>query len=348
MTVTQADDRLRDRYRDTVDAAAFEDAFARHRHELHVHCYRMTGSFWDAEELTQLTFERAWRHRSGFEHKASTRTWLYKIATNACLDHLKRHERRTSPAGNVSDILEHNRLLQPYPDSRSMGPGGGGDPADAVAARETTELFFVAALTSLSPRQRAVLIVTELLGWSAAEAAVLIDSSVPATNSLLQRARSTMRRAITDVPQPASDAIAAELLAGYVEAHEQRDVSRLERIIHHDIRITMPPEPACVGRPAALEFFERILGGERPGDWKLVPTSANGRPAVLNYLRPGDSDTYASLSVDVLYIRDDHLASIHCFLDTRLVKAFDHPSPLADGLPQYNRITDTSTEWRTT
>lgn len=308
-----------------MDAAAFEDAFARHRHELHVHCYRMTGSFWDAEELTQVTFERAWRNRSGFQRKASTRTWLYKIATNACLDHLKRHDRRTSPAGNVFDILEHNRHLQPYPDSRSMTSSGGDDPADAIAARETTELFFVAALTALSPRQRAVLIATELLGWSAAEAAALIDASVPASNSLLQRARATMRSLMTGAPAPPSDGIAAELLAGYVEAHEQRNISRLEQIIHHDIRISMPPDPACVGRPAALEFFERILGGDRPGDWKLVPTSANGRPAVLNYLRPADSNTYASLSVDVLYVRDDRLASIHCFLDTRLVKAFDHP-----------------------
>ncbi len=325
MTAPETDDRIRDRYRDAMDAAAFEDAFARHRHELHVHCYRMTGSFWDAEELTQMTFERAWRNRSGFEHKASTRTWLYTIATNACLDHLKRHERRTSPAGNVSDILEHNQHLQPYPDTRSMTPRGGDDPADTVVARETTELFFVAALTALSPRQRAVLIVTELLGWSAAEAAVLIDTSVPATNSLLQRARTTMRSALTGVPHPSSDAIAAELLAGYVEAHEQRDVSRLEKILHHDISITMPPDPACFGRPAALAFFERILGGDPPGDWRLVPTSANGRPAVINYLRPADSSTLAALSIDVLHIRDDRLATINCFLDAHLAKAFGHP-----------------------
>jgi RNA polymerase sigma-70 factor, ECF subfamily len=325
VTATEADDRIRDRYRDAMDAAAFEDAFERHRHELHVHCYRMTGSFWDAEELTQLTFERAWRNRSGFEHKASTRTWLYKIATNASLDHLKRHEQRTSPADNVADILESNRHIQPYPDSRSMTSGGGADPADIVAARETTELFFVAALTALSPRQRAALIVTELLGWSADEAAVLLDTSVPATNSLLQRARTTMRRTMSGTPHPSSDAIATELLAGYVEAHEQRDVSRLEQIIHHDIRITMPPEPGCVGRPAALDFFERILGGDRPGDWKLVPTSANGRPAVINYLRPADGAAFAALSIDVLHIRDDRLANINCFLDTHLAKAFGHP-----------------------
>ncbi|MAT07340.1 MAG: RNA polymerase subunit sigma-70 [Acidimicrobiaceae bacterium] len=325
MTATEPDDRIRDRYREAMDAAAFEDAFARHRHELHVHCYRMTGSFWDAEELTQLTFERAWRNRSRFEHRASTRTWLYKIATNACLDHLKQHERRTSVAGNVFDILERNRHLQPYPDGRATAPGGGEDPADTVAARETTEMFFVAALTALSPRQRAVLIATELLGWSAADAAELIDTSVPATNSLLQRARTRMRRTMTGVPRPSSDAIATELLAGYVEAHEQRDVARLERIIHHDIRISMPPEPACVGRAAALAFFERILVADGSGDWKLVPTSANGRPAALNYLRLPDSDTFAALSIDVLHIRDDRLAAINCFLDARLARAFGHP-----------------------
>ncbi len=325
MTATEADDCISDRYREVMDAGAFEDAFARHRHELHVHCYRMTGSFWDAEELTQLTFERAWRNRSRFDHKASTRTWLYKIATNASLDHLKRHERRTRPSGDVSDILEHDRHLQPYPDGRSMTSARGEDPADTVAARETTELFFVAALTALSPRQRAVLIVTELLGWSAAEAAALIDTTVPATNSLLQRARATMRRAVTDAPRPSSGAIATDLLAGYIEAHEQRDVSRLEKIIHHDIRITMPPEPACVGRPAALDFFEHILGDDRPGDWKLVATSANGRPAVVNYLRPADGDTFAALSIDVLHIRHDRLATVSCFLDPRLARAFGRP-----------------------
>src|SRR6188768_1350074 len=220
----EAGGRASHRYRRAMDAAALESAFARHRHELHVHCYRMTGSYWDAEELTQLTFERAWRHRSAFEERASVRTWLYKIATNASLDHLKRHERQMSVVGNVVDILERDGHLQPYPDRRSTDAGAGGDPADVVAARETTELFFLAALTVLSPRQRAVLIVTELLGWSAAEAAVLVDASVPATNSLLQRARTVMRRVMVDVPRPSNEAVAAELLSEYVDAHERRDV----------------------------------------------------------------------------------------------------------------------------
>jgi RNA polymerase sigma-70 factor (ECF subfamily) len=328
VTPAPADDRVRERYRRAMDAAAFEAAFARHRHELHVHCYRMTGSFWDAEELTQQTFERAWRNRSAFDERASVRTWLYTIATNASLDHLKRHERRTSVVGNVADILERNGRLQPYPDGRSTTTGVGGDPADAVAARETTELFFVAALSALSARQRAVLIVTELLGWSAAEAAVLIDASVPATNSLLQRARAVMRRTMVDVPRPSSDAVAAELLARYVDAHERRDVAQLERIVHRDVHITMPPEPACIGRPAALAFFDHILGADRPGDWRLVPASANGRPAVVNYLRPTNSSTFAALSVDVLHVRGSHIATVNCFLDARLAVAFGQPQTL--------------------
>ena len=329
MTTAESKVRARDRYRPTMDAAAFESAFARHRHELHVHCYRMTGSFWDAEELTQLTFERAWRNRSAFEARASVRTWLYKIATNASLDHLKEHERRTAVVGNVADILERDGHLQPYPDGQSATACIGGDPADVVTARETTELFFVAALTTLSPRQRAVLIVTELLGWSAAEAALLVDASVPATNSLLQRARNVMRRAMPNVPRPSSDAVAADLLACYVEAHEQRDVAQLEQIVHRDVHITMPPEPACIGRSAALDFFEHILGANRPGDWRLVPTSSNGRPAVVNYLRPTSSDTFAALSVDVLHVRDGHIAAINCFLDARLAVAFGQ-SPTLD------------------
>lgn len=322
MTTAEADCRTRDRYRRAMDTAAFESAFARHRHELHVHCYRMTGSFWDAEELTQLTFERAWRNRSAFEERASVRTWLYSIATNASLDHLKRHDRRTSAVGNVADILEYDGHLQPYPDGRSTTAGVSGDPADAVVAREMTELFFVAALTALSPRQRAVLILTELLGWSRRDVAVVVDASVPATNSLLQRARTVMRRTMVNVPRPSSDAVAAELLARYVEAHERRDVAQLEQIVHRDVQITMPPEPACIGRPAALGFFEHILGADRPGDWRLVPTSANGRPAVVNYLRPTNSDIFAALSVDVLQIGGDRIAAINCFLDTRLAAAF--------------------------
>ena len=308
-----------------MDATTLESAFARHRHELHVHCYRMTGSFWDAEELTQLTFERAWRNRSAFEERSSIRTWLYKIATNASLDHLKRHERRTSVTGNVVDILEHDGHLQPYPDGRLVASGLGVDPADVVTARETTELFFIAALTALSPRQRAVLIVTELLGWSAAEAALLIDASVPATSSLLQRARTVMRRVMVDVPQPSSDEIAAGLLARYVDAHERRDVAQLERIVHRDVQITMPPEPGCIGRLAALQFFEHILGADRPGDWRLVPTSANGRPAVVNYLRPTHGGPFTALSIDVLHVRDHQIAVINCFLEPRGALAFGQP-----------------------
>ena len=326
MTTVEIGGRTRDRYRRAMDAAALESAFARHRHELHVHCYRMTGSFWDAEDLTQLTFERAWRNRAAFEERASVRTWLYKIATNASLDHLERSERRMSVVVNVMDVLERDGHLQPYPDGRSNTSGLGDDPAELVAARETTELFFVAALTALSPRQRAVLIVTELLGWSAAEAAVLVDASVPATNSLLQRARTAMRRVMVDVPQPSSNDVAAELLASYVDAHERRDVAQLERIVHRDVHVTMPPEPACVGRPAALDFFEHILGADRPGDWRLVPTSANGRPAVVNYLRPTSGGSFAALSVDVLHVRGDRIAAINCFLDPRLATAFAQPS----------------------
>lgn len=200
-----------DRYGHGMDAAELSAAFAQHRHELHVHCYRMTGSFADAEELTQETFERAWRHRTRFERRASVRTWLYTIATHACLDHLRRHERRTAAVGDAIEILEHDRHVQPYTDDHLVRRGSG-DPAEVIVTREATELFFVAALTGLSPRQRAVLIVTELLGWSVAEAATLVNASTAATNSLLQRARVAMRRMMVDTPSPSSDTVARELL----------------------------------------------------------------------------------------------------------------------------------------
>jgi RNA polymerase sigma-70 factor (ECF subfamily) len=137
-----------------------------------------------------------------------------------------------------------------------------------------------------------------------------------------------MRQAMVDAPRPSSDAAAAGLLARYIDAHERRDLAQLEQIVHRDVRITMPPEPAYSGRAAALEFFEQILGANRPGDWRLVSTSANGRPAVVNYLRPSSGGTFAALSIDVLHVRDDRIAVINCFLDARLAIAFGRPATL--------------------
>jgi RNA polymerase sigma-70 factor (TIGR02960 family) len=318
--------------RDRSDVTA---AFDRHRRELHVHCYRMTGSFTDAEDLTQETFLRAWRSLDGFEGRASVRSWLYHIATNACLDFLKRHERRTTPVGNFADPLEHDTRLQPYPDRLLGEPSTEGDPDAALARRETTELVFVAALAVLPPRQRAALIARDVLEYSAGETAALLGVSVASANSLVQRARAGMRRS---APGPGSlwettgaavdgvDAVDDELVRRYVDAHQRGDAEAIVGMLHQDIRITMPPERPCIGLPEAAGFFRQLLGPDGPGDWLLVPTRANGRPATANYLRrPGDGD-YRALSIDVLTIEDHRLVAVNCFLGDTLFPAFDLPA----------------------
>jgi RNA polymerase sigma-70 factor, ECF subfamily len=313
--------------RDSAEVAA---AFDRHRRELHVHCYRMTGSFTEAEDLTQETFLRAWRSIDGFERRSSLRSWLYHIATNVCLDYLKRHERRTTPAGAFADPFEHDARLQPYPDhAGGAGHAGHADEPDAaLTRRETTELVFVAALAVLPPRQRAALISRDLLEHSASETAALLGVSVASANSLVQRARATLRRRAPGLAaqrRPAPSAADDELVRRYVDAHERGDAEAVIALLHEDVRITMPPEAPCIGFAAAAAFFRDLLGAEGPGDWLLVPTRANGQPATANYLRrPGDSVHHA-LSIDVLTVHDDRLVTVNCFLGGQLFPAFGLP-----------------------
>jgi RNA polymerase sigma-70 factor (ECF subfamily) len=316
------------------DRAEVAAAFDRHRRELHVHCYRMTGSFTDAEDLTQETFLRAWRGIDGFEGRASLRSWLYHIATNACLDFLKRHERRTIPVGVFADpldALDHDARLQPYPDHPDhLGQLDG--PGAALARKETTELVLVAALAGLPPRQRAALVSRDLLEHSAGETAALLGVSVASANSLVQRARAALRRRAPGLAEEQGQtrpSVASagddDLLRRYVDAHERGDADAVIALLREDVRITMPPEAPCTGSAAAAAFFRSVLGAEGPGDWRLVPTRANGRPATANYLRrPGDGD-HRALSIDVLIVADDRLVAVHCFLGDRLFPAFGLP-----------------------
>jgi RNA polymerase sigma-70 factor (TIGR02960 family) len=308
--------------RDSAEVAA---AFDRHRRELHVHCYRMTGSFTEAEDLTQETFLRAWRSIDGFERRSSLRSWLYHIATNVCLDFLKRHERRTTPVGTFADPFEYDARLQPYPDHA----GRLDEPDAALARRETTELVFVAALSVLPPRQRAALVSRDLLEHSAGETAALLGVSVASANSLVQRARAALRRQAPRLGarrRPAPSGADDELVRRYVDAHESGDADAVIALLHEDVHITMPPEAPCIGFAAAAVFFRDLFGAEGPGDWLLVPTRANGQPATANYLRrPGDSEHHA-LSIDVLTVHDDRLVAVNCFLGDRLFPAFGLPS----------------------
>jgi RNA polymerase sigma-70 factor (ECF subfamily) len=296
-----------------------------HRREIHVHCYRMTGSFSDAEDLTQETFLRAWRHRDRFEGRASVRTWLYRIATNACLDFAKRHDRRSLPSGSIIDTLELDAAIQPFPDTGGAGWARSGDPADAVVESETTGLLLLATLLHLPPRQRATLIARDLLAFSAEETSALLDCSTTSVNSLLQRARRATRSLSTPrspaPPTPESEAIVAR----YIDAHHRADVDALLELVAADVRISMPPEPPCHGAAQARSFFAHVLSARRTGAWRVVPVRANGRPATANYLRrPGDT-AFQATSIDVLDVDGDRIEMISCFLDHHLFAAFGLP-----------------------
>jgi RNA polymerase sigma-70 factor (ECF subfamily) len=299
----------------TIDEASFSAQTQRHRRELHVHCYRMLASFDEAEDAVQETFLRAWRSRDTFEGGPLFRAWLYRIATNVCLDTLRRQSRRVSAVGSFAEVP----WLSPYPDPLLDELGHDDKQPDELAVdRETIELAFLAALQILPPRQRAALIVRDVLGWSANETATVLDTSVAAANSALQRARAALqehlpaRRADWSTATPTEDERA--LLARFIDAHERCDAAAAIAIASEDIRITMPPYPwRYVGLGQLTELLERGFGPQREGDWRLLPTSANRMPAAGSYLRrPGDT-VFRAFKLDVLRIADGAIAEITTF-----------------------------------
>src|SRR4051812_9891209 len=236
-----------------LDRASFTASVERHGRELHVHCYRMLGSFEESEDLVQETFLRAWRRRETFEGRSSLRAWLYKIATNACLDALDKRPRTVSPDGEVA-------WLQPYPDELLEAAAADVEgPEAAVVAKETIELAYLVAIQRLMPLQRATLILRDVLGCSAKETADVLETSVPAVNSALQRARAAMKEHLpdrrTDWPS-GTDATAAEreLLERYVAYSQTPDPSALKRLLSEDARFSMPPQPGLwEGRDAVVD-----------------------------------------------------------------------------------------------
>lgn len=291
-----------------------ETAFESHRRELHVHCYRMTGSLADAEDLTQDVFVRAWRNVDHFDHRASLRTWLYRIATNACLDFLRSHQRRAQPTASVEVTLEREGWIDPYPD-RS-------DPAERIARLDTTHLYLMAALGHLPARQRAALIARDLLDLDARHAADVLGGTPTAVNSLLQRAHRRLRDlGATGSLRPISTSD-DDVIRTYIDAHQRGDVAAIVSLLATDVRITMPPEPACRGIAQAGHFFDQILGPDAPGLWELTYTRANGTHATVNSVRrPGD-DVAQPLSVDLLYTDDARISAIHCFIAPPQVGSF--------------------------
>ncbi|HZD02592.1 MAG TPA: RNA polymerase subunit sigma-70 [Actinomycetes bacterium] len=287
----------------------------RHRRELHVHCYRMLGSFDEAEDAVQETFLRAWRNRASFEGDTLFRAWLYRIATNVCLDMIRSRSRRVSELRSFAEIP----WLQPYPDRLLDEIAPADEQPDAVVvSRETIELAFLAALQVLPPRQRAALILRDVLGWPASETASLLDTSVAAANSALQRARATMQRHLPShrLEWSALEPSAEErmLLERFIDAHERCDVAAAVAIASQDLRVTMPPNPFFYdGLEMVAPLLERAFGEERDGDWRLLPTMANRMPTAASYLRrPGDSE-FRAFKFDVLRVEDGVIAEITTF-----------------------------------
>ncbi|WP_206505156.1 RNA polymerase subunit sigma-70 [Streptomyces chrestomyceticus] len=311
------------------DEAAFAHLARRYRHELRVHCYRMLGSFADAEDLVQETLLRAWRNRADFEGRGTFRAWLYRIATRACLDALAGPARNREIAVAVDGAGVPKRSapaevawLQPYPDALLdlAAPEGSGPEAVAIA-RETIELAFLAAIQHLPPQQRAVLILRDVVGLPAAETAGMLEVSVAAVKSALQRARATLREQLperrTDWGRGATGPTEAEraLLQRFVDASRAADVTALAALLRADVRQTMPPAHLVFdGRAAVIGMWRAALEGEQAwGDWFAVPLAVNRQPAVANYVRRPGAPTYTAVNIDVLRVTDGLIAEITTF-----------------------------------
>jgi len=312
-----------------------EEELEQHRRELTAYAYRMLGSPFEAEDAVQETFIRAWRAYDRFEGRAALRSWLYRIATNVCLDMLGGRERRARPmdlgparepvASNLNALPEVT-WIEPVPEALVA------DPAEVTAERETIRLAFVAALQHLPPRQRAVLILCEVLRWKASEVAELLETSVASVNSALQRARATLERsqiAAGDTP-PELDEDDRQLLERYVAAFEAYDIDSLTKLIHEDATQSMPPYDLWLkGREDIFEWWTGPGAGCRGS--KVVPTvAANGSPAFGQYKPAADGDGYEPWALQVLEVEDGKIVELTFFLDTDTVfPRFGLPARLA-------------------
>ncbi|WP_438841116.1 RNA polymerase subunit sigma-70 [Actinoplanes auranticolor] len=295
-----------------VDEPAFSGLAERHRRELHVHCYRMLGSFEDAEDAVQETFLRAWRRRETFEGRSTFRAWLYRIATNTCLDLLAKHRPEPATGGEV-------RWLQPYPDRLldELPAGDADEPETVAVARETIELAYLVAVQHLAPRPRAVLILRDVLGWPAKEVAELLGDSVNSVNSALQRARAGMREHLPAERQDwtggQQDAELRELLRRFTDASVAADIPTLTTMLRDDIRYSMPPTPGVyVGLDAVVNSWIED-GYEGMQGLRPVPTSVNRQPAVAYYHWRAEEGAYLPLAIDVLRISGGAITEVFIF-----------------------------------
>jgi RNA polymerase sigma-70 factor, ECF subfamily len=327
---------------DDGDRQAFAALFDRHRRELQVHCYRMLGSFHEAEDLLQETFERAWRSIGRVDTSSSPRAWLYRIATNACLDVLRQRGRRRVLPFDVMDPVRPGRppptaaeasWLEPFPD-RLLGDTGGdadADPGETAVHRETIELVFLAAIQHLPPRQRAAFIARDVMGWSARATATLLGTSEAAVKSALQRARALMKE---HLPRRRDDWAAAEVggrerevVQRYIDAHLGDDIDALAETLADDVRVAYPQIPLWSDSRDA--FIQATREFAPPGDYRLVATSANLQPAVAIYHRPPGEPVFRLTALEVLRIDGGTITEIVDFDVADLSPAFGLAPTLA-------------------
>jgi RNA polymerase sigma-70 factor (ECF subfamily) len=313
------------------------EAVERHRRDLHAHCYRMLGSLHDAEDALQEALLRAWRGFARFEGRSSLRTWLYTIATNTCLNAIARRPARAlpidyGPSADPHDAggepLAESTWIEPYPDDELGLDTGLAAPAARYERRESVELAFVAALQHLAPRPRAVLVLREVLGFSAREVADVLDTTVAAVNSALQRARKTIDERMPSLSQQATlrtlgDERTRAIVGDYVDALERGDVDAVVAMLTEDATWSMPPLPEWyAGHEAIVGFLER---GPMLRRWRHLATRANGQLAVGCYMWRDDAGVYAAQVIDVLTLRGDRIAAVTSFVDPALFAAFGLP-----------------------
>ncbi len=317
------------------DEGAFRLLTDPYRRELHLHCYRMLGSLHDAEDALQDTLVRAWQHLTSFEPRGSFRAWLYRIATNVCLTTAARRRTELQRVHDVETPEGEAITLAPYPDtlldelpSRAAGPDARYD------LDESVQLAFLAAVQLLPPRQRAVLLLRDVLGFAAAEVAELIDASTAGVNSTLQRARATLdrRRAdgrldLTRTPPP--DEVERSVVRRYVDAWQSVDIDGLVALLRDDAVMTMPPEPLLFrGREAIGAFFATVPAGGALNEIRLIPTRANRQPAVAAYQLDREAGIHRPYGLMVLSLDGEHIAEITGFADPTLFPLFGLPPEL--------------------
>jgi RNA polymerase sigma-70 factor (TIGR02960 family) len=310
------------------DTAAFDRLIAPRRRQLHAHCYRMLGSPFDADEALQETLLAAWRGLPGFESQSALGTWLYRIATHVCLRLISQRPRRiTSPdhgaplqtTAELGEVVTGPVWLEPLPDADWIGSEE--DPAAALQRRESVALAFVAALQQLPGTQRAVLLLREVLEYSAAEVAEMLGTSVASVNSALQRAQKTVKERTPARPvQQFGEQSQDDRLQRFVSAWERRDIAAMASLLAEDARFTMPPLPAWFsGRRFALMFFaERVF--QTP--WRLQPLCGNGQPGFACYMQQAGDDHFRPCGVVLLRLRDGLIDSIDSFIDPAVCRRF--------------------------